>query len=152
MGLTTGHPSYTTVLSSGGTLSLSPWQLMDAYRNPMNVTFSVGAGAVVPSSATAGGVWLQFTVDDPFGYYPNPQSTPPPNLQGPSTNPFVIGYASSTLFGAFTNLVSGSSAAPILGLSLPFGGAITVPFTAWRIGISSSIGSAIATMLQSGPR
>lgn len=147
--MTVGVPSYVTVTSTGGGSSLSgvsvsPWQKIDPYRNPVNVTYSVYSSS---AAALSSGAYLQFTVDDPAGYQPNPMSPPGPGPGGPSSAPFVVAYSASAFQG---NLVAGSSGGPIV--TFPFVGSITVPFTAWRLVNSSTSGSVIATQLQAGPR
>ena len=137
MGL--GNPSYITLPSSGGVgASFSPWQKVDDFRNPVNLSFSIYSSSVAALSSQAS---IQVTMDDPFGYFSHPFSSPGQGPGGPSSSPFVSVFQSSALGAG--NTINQSSGAI---------GSITVPITAWRVANSSSAGTVIVTALQSGPR
>jgi hypothetical protein len=143
MGL--GVPSYISLPSTGGVGStFSPWQSVDDFRDPINLSISVINSS---ASALSSGAFLQFTLDDPFGLPAHPLAPPGQGPQGPSSAPFFTTFSASAFTG---NLNGGSSSAPIT--TFPFVGSITVPVRAWRIANSSSAGTVIATALQAGPR
>jgi hypothetical protein len=65
MGL--GQPTYVSVPSSGGTLSVSAWQPIDLHRNPTGISFSIVSLSAAPLSSQA---QIQVTLDDgsnPYG-------------------------------------------------------------------------------------
>lgn len=130
-----GRPNYVSVTSSGGTSSVSPWQLVDWQRNPCQLSFQL-AGTGLSSQAR-----IDVTLDDPTGQFPNPGSQLfPPFSGGPSSSPFVNAVP-ATVIGAPT--VTGTNVTIF---------SINQPITAWRVNNTSSAGSVVCTMLQSGPR
>lgn len=148
MGL--GTPSYVSVASNGSTASggaVSPWQLVDDFRNPVNISF-----VVISSSAAAlnvGGAGLQFTLDDPTGMPAHPLSSPFQGNGYVSSNPFV------TTFGASQIGVQGSSGLIPVTSASAFAtliGSVMVPIRAWRLTNPATTGTAICTALQAGPR
>lgn len=139
-----GVPTYVTLTSSGGTLSVSPWMPVDTFRNPVDVSFSIyGSSTTTPSS----GAYIEVTLDDPWGMYPNPYSSPGyPPANVPSSSPFVSVLPSS----AFPGTMTGNGSAPLT--TFPAAGTIQGPIRAWRLATASTAGTFIATALQGGPR
>lgn len=147
--MTVGTPSYVSVASNGSSspAAASPWQVVDDFRNPVNISF-----VVISSSASAlnnGGANLQFTLDDPTGVAAHPLSQPAPGSQYVSTTPFVTAFGASQFFAfASSGLIPTASGSAFTNLV----GAVTVPIRAWRLVNPSTTGTAICTALQSGPR
>jgi hypothetical protein len=128
------QPQYASVPSSGGTLSVSEWFLTDRQRNPVQLGYSIISSSL---SALSSGATLQVTFDDPTGQYPNPLSSPAAP-GAPSSNPYTTAWPSSAVGG------------PAAGA--PSAGFIEGPIAAWRLANTSTAGTAIASVIQSGPR
>jgi hypothetical protein len=129
------QPIYISVPSNGLGTAVSPWQLVDRQRDPIALGFSIVSISTSPLSS---GATLQVSFDDPSGQYPNPLSSPSPGVGAPSSNPFVTAFNSSA--------IGGSPAGN------PSAGFISGPIAAWRVANLSTAGTALASVLQGGPR
>lgn len=108
------QPHYITVTSSGS----SPWQPIGYYVSPINVAVSV----VGNSTST----WqVDYTLDDPFGDYPNP----------------TLGASAPTVYSS----LSGSSNATYATLSTPVA-ALRLTMNV----LSSAGGKVTMTLMQAG--
>jgi hypothetical protein len=129
------NPIYATVPSTGGTTAVSGWFAVDRQRNPIQLGFSVVGASASPLSSFAG---IQVTFDDVTGQYPNPLSPPAPGVGVPSSAPFVTALNSSAVGG------------PAAGN--PSAGFVDGPIAAWRLVNTSTVGTAVASVIESGPR
>lgn len=102
----------------------TPWKVVDTTRTPI----SISAGLTITASSglvATGGVNWDYSFDDPFGTYPNP------NLTAPTV--WVSSYLSAAT-------------------SSPQQGLLSIPVAAWRMTFVSSVAASSATLsvIQSG--
>ena len=124
----------TGVSSAPGSAAVSAWQIVDTSRpSPVNLGFSIISSSAA-TLASSGAAFIQVTMDDPTGTYPNPLSL--------SSAPFVTAFPSSGIV-AFGSVLGTSQA------TYPQCFGITIPVAAWRLVNGSSAGTAIVSFVQS---
>lgn len=132
--MTVGVPSYVSLSSSGS----SPWQMVDDFRNPVNIAIQVVRTTI--NSSASGTYQIDVTLDDPQGYAPNPILNSLSRPPGQSFAASVTVMPSTAVGGPTPN-----SSANTLSL-------ITAPIKAWRLTQNSTSDVTVATAIQSGPR